>query len=137
MPTEMYMLKGGGGLSFPSGIQLDASYLFYSAPSIELPAAEGDLWDPGHDNAWWFEVYFFLVNNDAAGADASGIYVGREINSAGGLTRPHYWMFNDILPFPGRSGWQGPHYMHGDDAVRGYAAAANTVSIHFKVRRLL
>jgi hypothetical protein len=113
------------------------SWVFYNAPSVELPAAEGDLWNPALANEVWLQIEFILINNDAGAAGAAGTYVGREVNSVGGLARPYYWMFNETIPHPGTSGWRGPFYIHGDDAVRGYTTNANEVSIHFKVRRIL
>lgn len=104
--------------------------------SREIPAAEADLWNPALADTTRFMVEFNVVANDAGEAAAEGIYVGREIDSAGGLARPYYWMFDWTVPYPGESGWQGPFYMHGDDAIRGVADVANDASIHFRVRRV-
>lgn len=137
MPSRRFELRGGGGLTFPIGTELDDDYVFVDVPSLELPAAEADLWNPAQADAIIYQVMFTLVNNDAGFAPAAGTYVGREINSAGGLVRPYFWMFNETIPFPGNSGWYGPFYIHGDDAVRGYTTNVNEVSIHWDVRRVL
>lgn len=137
MPSEVFNLRGGGGEHFPIGQEIPDDYIWVDVPSLELPAAEGDLWDPGDADTVIYRVMFILINNDAGGAAAAGTYVGREINSAGGLLRPYYWLFNDTIPFPGLTAWQGPYYIHGDDAVRGYTTNANELSIHWDVRRIL
>ena len=105
-------------------------------PSVEIPVAEGDLWDPTLANAIRYAVEFNVVNNDAGGAAIAGVYVGREINSAGGLAVPYYWMFNETIPHPGESGWCGPFYMHGNDAIRGVAGVANDASVQWRVKRV-
>jgi hypothetical protein len=105
-------------------------------PSREIPAAEGDLWDPTLADDIRFMVEFNVVNNDAGGAAAEGIYIGRDIDSGGALAAPEYWMFDWTVPYPGDTGWWGPYYMHGDDAIRGVADVANDASIHFRVRRV-
>lgn len=137
MPSSIFYPKGGGGLTLPSYHELDDDYVWVDVPSLELPAAEGDLWDPGGLDTTIYRVMFILINNDAGGAAAAGTYVGREINSAGGLARPYYWLFDETVPYPGLTDWQGPYYIHGDDAVRGYTANANELSIHWDVRRVL
>lgn len=103
---------------------------------VEIPAAEGDLWDPGGTSAEVYEVEFYIVNNDAGSAAVSGVYVGLDLASGGTLAAPEYWMFNETIPYPGSSGWRGPFIMRGDDQIRGVAAAANDVSIHFRIKRV-
>jgi len=137
MPTNIFQLKGGGGLHYPTGVQLDDEWVYVEVPSQEVPVAEGDLWNPTGADTTIYEVYFNVINNDAGGAAIAGVYIGREINSAGGLAAPYYWMFNETIPHPGESAWRGPYTMHGDDAIRGVAAVANDASVHFRVRRLL
>ena len=137
MPTYRYGLKGGGGGKFPVGIELPDAYVFVDVPSRVLPAAEGDLWDPGGADTVIYRVMFNIVNNDAGGVAIAGVFIGREINSAGGLALPYFWMFDEIIPNPGESAWRGPFFIHGDDAIRGYAAVVNDASVHFDVRRIL
>lgn len=121
--------------NFTDGLQ-PPDAVWEDVASVELPAAEADLWNPARGDSVIFQVRFYLINNAAGAAPAAGTYVGREINSAGGLARPYYWVFNDTVPFPGGLGWFGPFTIHGDDAVRGYTTVANTVSIHWDVWRL-
>jgi hypothetical protein len=123
------------GMSGPTYNKADGA--FVDVASVEIPVAEGDLWNPGLADSVIFQVKFNIVNNDAGSAAVSGVYVGREINSTGGLARPYYWVFNETIPFPGQTGWRGPFFIHGDDAIRGVAAAANDASIHFDIRRVL
>jgi len=137
MPTWKFVHPGGGDLAFPSGVEVPDDWVFVDVPSVELPAAEGDLWDPVGADTDIYRVMFQVIANDAAGLAIAGVYVGREIDSAGGLAVPYYWMFNETIPFPSNSGWYGPYYIHGDDAIRGVAADANDASIHFDVRRVL
>jgi hypothetical protein len=109
---------------------------YVSVASAEIPVAEGDLWAPGLADTIRYLVEFMVINNDAGGAAITGVYVGRDLNAGGGLAAPEYWMFDETINYPGNSGWRGPFYMHGDDAVRGVAAVANDASIIFRVRRV-
>lgn len=109
---------------------------YVSVASAEIPVAQGDLWDPGLADTIRYLVQFMVINNDAGKAAVTGVYVGREIDSVGGLAAPNYWMYNETIPHPGHSTWSDPFLIHGDDAIRGVAAVANDASIHFKVRRI-
>jgi hypothetical protein len=121
----------------PNRIQWTRPYEEYvTVPSAEIPVAEGDLWAPGAADAVRYLVEFMVVNNDAGAAAIAGVYVGRDLNAGGALAAPEYWMFDETIPYPGTSGWRGPFYMHGDDAVRGVAGVANDASIHFRVKRV-
>jgi hypothetical protein len=97
--------------------------------------AEGDLWAPGGTSAEEYEVEFFVINNDAASA-AVTVSVGLDLAAGGGLAAPEYWVFNEVVPYPGNLGWRGPFIMRGDDAVRGVASVANDASIHFRIKRV-
>jgi hypothetical protein len=108
----------------------------YYYGSIAIPAAEGDLWNPGLADTYRFAVEFNVVNDAVGAIAATGVYVGREINSAGGLASPYYWLFDETIPYPGETGWCGPYIIHGDDAVRGVRAAAGPCSITFRVKRV-
>jgi len=101
---------------------------------VEIPVVEGVLWDPGTSALRQFEVMFYVVNNDA-GAMSVTVSVGLDLGSGGSLAAPEYWMFNEVIPYPGTSGWRGPFILHADDAIRGVASAANDASIHFRIRR--
>ena len=103
---------------------------------VEVPVVEGVLWDPGAVAAQLFEVSFLVVNNDAGGV-AVTVSIGVEIGGGGGgLAAPGYWMFNEIIPYPGSSGWRGPFVIAGDDDVRGVAGVANDASISFRIKRV-
>jgi hypothetical protein len=111
---------------YPGYVQVDP---------VEIPVAEGILWNPGATAAQLFEVSFLVINNDA-GAAAVTVSVGVDIAAGGALASPEWWMFNEIVPYPGTSGWRGPFVIAGDDDVRGVASAANDASIHFRVKRV-
>lgn len=111
---------------YPGYVQVDP---------VEIPAAEGVLWNPGVVAAQLYEVSFLVVNNDA-GAAAVTVSVGVDLAGAGALAAPEYWMYNEIVPYPGTSGWRGPFLIAGDDDVRGVASAANDASIHWRIRRV-
>jgi len=105
---------------------------------VEIPAAEGILWNPGATAAELYAVWFNVVNNDA-GAAAVTVSVGVDLAAGGGLAAPEYWMFNEVIPYPGTSGWRGGrngYIIAGDDDVRGIASVANDASIHFQVKRV-
>jgi hypothetical protein len=102
---------------------------------VEIPVAEGVLWNPGATAAELYEVSFLVINNDAGGA-AVTVSVGVDLAAGGGLAAPEYWVFNEIVPYPGTLGWRGPFLMAGDDDIRGVASVANDASIHFKIRRV-
>lgn len=133
---ERYVLKGGGGKDFPVGVALPDYHIAVLVDPVEVPAAEAVLWNPGAVATEIYEVYFLVVNNDA-GAAAVTVSIGVDIAAGGALAAPEYWMFNEVIPYPGNSGWRGPFVIGGDDDVRGVASVANDASIHFRVRRLV
>jgi hypothetical protein len=122
-------------------IQLDNSnilfvreYIPYSlVDPVQIPAAEGILWNPGAPAGYVVEVCFLVVNNDAGAAPVT-VSVGVDVGGAGALAAPEYWMFNEVIAYPGTSGWRGPFVIGGDDDVRGIASAANDASIHFRAK---
>jgi hypothetical protein len=104
---------------------------------VAIPVAEADLWNPGATAAQLFEVEFLVVNNTAApGAAVTGVYIGRDVGGAGALAAPHYWMFDETIPYPGTSDWRGPFILAGNDDVRGVAFAANVCSVEWRIRRI-
>jgi hypothetical protein len=102
---------------------------------VEIPSTEGDLWAPGGTSAEEYELEFYVVNNDAA-SSAVTVSVGLDLGAVGSLAAPEYWIFNEVVPYPGNLGWRGPFIMRGDDAVRGIASVANDASIHFRIKRV-
>ena len=137
MATWEIVHPSGGDLAFPTGIHKPDDFVWVDVVSRNIAAAEGDLWDPALLDSDIFEVFFLVVNNNAAAAVVTGVYIGREPNSAGGLAAPNYWLFDETIPYPGNSDWQGPFYIHGDDAIRGVAATGAATSIFFKVRQII
>ena len=108
---------------------------FIQVDPVEIPVAEGILWNPGAAAAETYEVSFLVVNNDAGGA-AVTVSVGVDIAAGGGLAAPEYWVFEEVVPYPGSLGWRGPFIIDGDDDVRGVASVANDASIHFRVTQI-
>lgn len=102
---------------------------------VEVPVAEGVLWNPGADATELYKVSFLVVNNDAGGAVVT-VSIGVDIAAGGALVAPEYWVFNEVVPYPGSLGWRGPFLIAGDDDVRGVASVANDASIHFRARRV-
>lgn len=127
----------------PDEVRTDPGRVLWNRPypayeqvdPVEIPAAEGVLWNPGAAATELYEVSFLVVNNDAGGA-AVTVSVGVDLGAGGGLAAPEYWMFNEVIPYPGTSGWRGPFIMAGDDDVRGIASVANDASIHWRIRRV-
>lgn len=102
---------------------------------VNIPAADWLLWNPGATATELYEVYFLVVNNDAGGAPVT-VSVGVDLAAGGALAAPEYWMFNEVIPYPGNSSWRGPFQMAGDDDIRGVASAALDAAIHFFIRRI-
>jgi len=135
MPTWKFEHPGGGDLAIPAGVEVPDAWVWVDVVSRNLAVAEGDLWDPAGADAEIYRVMFIVVNNSAA--PVTGIHIGRDPNSAGALASPYYWMHDETIPRRGDSGWCGPFYMHGDDAIRGYSDLGAVASIFFDVRRVL
>jgi hypothetical protein len=93
------------------------------------------MWNPGANAAERYDVEFFVVNNDAGGT-AVTVSIGVDIATGGGLAAPEYWMFNEVIPYPGGSGWRRGGIVGGDDDVRGVASVVNDASVHWRIRRV-
>ena len=126
----------------PGGILWMRSYenSIIAAPSA-LPGAEAILWTPPAPQtaAELYEVDFFIVN--VAGAPTGPITVGVDINAGGALAGNEFWMYQEILPWPGTSGWRGSprqgFLCRGADTIRGVNTAGGGLAvIHFRVRRI-
>lgn len=141
--AQRMMFQGQDEATNPDAVRTDPNrilwlrnYLGYvQVPSAEVPAPEGDVWNPGAAGTVLYEFCFLVTNNDAGGA-AVTVSVGIDVGAVGALAAPEYVMFEEVVPYPGTSGWRGPFVMNGDDAVRAEASVANDASIHFKVRRV-
>lgn len=107
-------------------------------PTVTIPQAEGILWNPGLAAAQEFLVEFLIVNTNVAGAAVPGVYVGRDEDAGGALAITEYWMYDEVIPYPGTSAWRGPFVFNGDDAIRAVqgAGAANVAAVHFRIRRV-
>lgn len=112
---------------YPAYVQVDP---------VAIPSPGEDiLWNPGADATELYEVSFIVVNNDTGGA-AVTVSLGVDLAAGGALAAPEYWMFSEVIPYPGTSGWRGPYLIAGDDDIRGIASAAGDASIHFRIRRV-
>ena len=100
-----------------------------------VPSTEGILYNPGATAAQIYWVQYKVVNIDA-GAAAVTVSIGADIAAGGGLATIEYDMFNEVIPYPGTSGWRDLGMIGGDDDVRGIASAADDAIIRFKVRRV-
>lgn len=127
----------------PDPLRTDPNRVLWTRPyenylqvdPVWLPAAEGVLYNPGADAAEIYEVSFLGVNVDL-GAAAVTISVGVDRDGGGGLSALEYWIRNEIVPYPGSTGWRGPFIIAGNDDVRGVAGAADDVTIHWRIRRV-
>ena len=102
-----------------------------------LAASEADLWDPAASGVV-YEVEFRLCNTDAS---ARTVTIGVELGSSGGLQPLGTWLdavsldASAIYP-SGDSNWVGPFVVQGDDAVRGFASAADVVNIQWRIKQV-
>jgi len=122
----------------PSGVLWMRAYeqSVIAAPAI-LAAADAVLWTPPLPNtiAELYEIDFLLVN--VAGVVTGPVSVGVDIGAVGALAIPEFWVYQEMLPWPGSSGWRGTFLCRGLDTIRGWnAAGANLSTIHFRVRRI-
>src|SRR3972149_1713596 len=82
--------------------------------------------------SYWVQ---YKVVNIGAGAAAVTVSVGVDVAAGGGLAGPEYDMFNEVIPYPGSSGWRDLGIIAGDDDVRAVASAADDAIIRFRIRR--
>lgn len=101
---------------------------------VLIPAAEGILWNPGAAFAERYDVCFLIVNIDPAGA-AQTVRMGVDRAAGGALATFEYWIFNEVIPYPGSSGWRGPFHIPGDDDIRGWSSLVNTLAVHWRIVR--
>lgn len=102
---------------------------------VLVPSTEGVLYNPGSTTAQHYWVLYKLVNVDVGGA-AVTCSIGVDHAAGGGLATLEYDMFNEVLPYPGTSGWRDLGIIAGDDDIRGIASAADDAIIRFKIRRV-
>lgn len=122
----------------PAGVLWMRSYeQSVIAPPQILAAADAVLWSPPApaSSAELYEIDFLLVN--VAGAVTGPISMGIDIGASGSLAIPEFWVYQEILPWPGSSGWRGTFLCRGADTIRGWnAAGANLSTVHFRIRRI-
>ena len=134
MPTEIFQLKGGGGKQLPIGVELPNDYAMMNVPPILMAGADGILWNIGTNNAYAYSVEFLIVNVNNA---LVTVNIGVDLVSAGALTPAEFWMFNEVIPSPGTSGWKGPFIINGSDDVRGWCVTgANLANGQWRIKRL-
>ena len=102
---------------------------------VAVPVAEGIVYNPGTTAAQSYWVQYKVVNIDA-GAAAVTVSVGVDVAAGGSLAGPEYDMFNEVIPYPGSSGWRDLGIIAGDDDIRAVASVADDAIIRFKIRRI-
>ena len=124
-------------------VRTDPSRILWTRPyeawveqvGVLVPNSEGVLYNPGTTTAEVYWIQYKIVNIDA-GAAAVTVSVGVDHAAGGGLATIEYDMFNEVIPYPGTSGWRDMGFIAGDDDVRGIASAADDAIIRFKIRRV-
>ena len=102
---------------------------------VAIPAAEGIVYNPGTTAAQAYWIQYKVVNIDA-GAAAVTVSVGVDVAAGGSLAGAEYDMFNEVIPYPGSSGWRDLGIIAGDDDIRAVASAADDAIIRFRIRRV-
>lgn len=124
---------GGGGLHFPDAFTPANSYARNHLAPVNLPIADGLLWDPALSAFECFDVEFMVVNQHTG---AIVVTVGVDQAAGGALAAGEYWLYNYVVPYPGDTGWQGPFAILGEDTVRGLCpTAASGGVIHWRIVR--
>jgi len=143
-PTSVNnVLQGHDEASNVDVLRTDPSRILWMRPfenwlnvdPVLIPSSEGILYNPGTTAAQIYWIQYKVVNVDASAA-AVTVSVGADIAAGGGLATIEYDMFNEIIPYPGSSGWRDLGMIGGDDDVRGIASAADDAIIRFKIRRV-
>lgn len=102
---------------------------------VALTNAEADLFAPGGGAAELYAVEYNIVNINNAAAYAILTSIGHAVGG-GALAQSEMFARDDSIPIRGSTGFQGPHIIRGNDVIRGQAAANNTLTVHFRVRRV-
>jgi hypothetical protein len=103
----------------------------------ELITSSQTLFDPGSDSTEEYLVSFNVVNIDDANYYPATVSIGVDIGGNGGnLADKEFWMMQQVVGYPGSSGWQGPYLIAGDDNVIGLATANNSATVHIRARRV-
>ena len=134
MPTRRSYAFGGGGIELPLHRELPEDYIAVNVDPILMAGADDILWNPGGAATEVYNVEFLIVNVTNVAVTVS---IGVDLAGGGGLAAVEYWMYNDIVPFPGNSGWRGSFTIDGDDDVRGWCVTgANLANVQWRIRRL-
>jgi len=124
---------GGGGLHNALAVQPANTYRRHHLNPVNLPIADGVLWDPGLAATECYEVEFLVVNQHAA---AITVTIGVDVAGGGALAAGEYWLYQWVIPLPGDSGWQGPFTILGNDVVRGLCPTiASGGVVHWRIVR--
>lgn len=132
--SAAWQLLGGGGGNFPQASRPANLFVRRNLAPVNLPNADGLLWDPAETNAECYEVEFLIVNQHNAAITCT---VGIDLAGGGGLAAPEFWMRNEVVPYPGDSAWRGPFVLLGNSTVRGLCSTiASGGCIHWRIRRM-
>lgn len=102
---------------------------------VLITNAEADLFDPGGVATDLFAIEFNVVNINNAAAYGVLTSIGHAVGG-GVLAQSEMFARDDSIPIRGATGWMGPYIIRGNDTIRGQAGALNTLTVHFRVRRV-
>lgn len=101
---------------------------------LVLANSDGALVDLGADSGQLFEVSFFICNTTAGAVTAT---VGVDIGAAGSLSAGEHFISGLSVPANDTTEWFGPFIVPGNDDIRGFASAATSLTIHFRIVRVV
>jgi len=141
--TAKMSLYGKDEASNLDALRTDPNRILWNRPhegwveqvGVAIPSAEGIVYNPGTTAAQTYWVQYKVVNIDAGGA-AVTVSVGSDASAGGSLAGAEYDMFNEVIPYPGSSGWRDLGIIAGDDDIRAIASAADDAIIRFRIRRV-
>jgi len=139
----MTQLVGADEAANNDAVRTDPDRILWTRPyegwvqqdGVAVPVPEGIVYNPGTTAAQSYWVQYKVVNIDA-GAAAVTVSVGVDVAAGGSLAGPEYDMFNEVIPYPGSSGWRDLGIIAGDDDIRAVASVADDAIIRFKIRRI-
>lgn len=135
MPSAIYQLRGGGGLSFPVGVETPDAYVQVYRASQSIPIVEAALWTPGGAATELYLVNVRIVNSNNT-LPAAWVSIGVDVAAGGALAVPEYWLDHWVVPYPGETDWIGEHQVRGNDTVRAVASVLN-LQVHWRIRRVI
>lgn len=136
-------LQGADEASNADTLRTDPDRILWTRPRTAYTVVISDsltatanfaLWTPGGTSAEVYEVEFYVNSVDTA--VGRWFTIGNDVGAGGGLAVAEYWAYQEVVPWPGNSGWRGPFLVSGDDVVRGSCEFLNALTIHFRIKRV-